>query len=618
MRRIPHASPRAGGALLLAVTLVALTAVAAGAILGLSTATSGRQSAAVDNKRSFYIAEAGLSEAYAGLSAGQTGHIGTAEAPAKVGEGLVWVQASLIDDEHMRLRSSALCGKGQAALEIIVQRVVQPAGIFSDEPLDLDVPFLIDGYDSTTGSYDDQATEGSGAAGPPTYVHPATGVALLIDLHAEYIGEPSVIQLWELPSAHACYKPFSKVTILGVYPAGYVADYLAATGYVEPPPPPRPPRGSPPPPPPPPVAAGSLGVHTTGGGVLGSNGDIQLGSNVPAEIYGDVEPGAGYSFDGTAEVSGVAGGRSEALVLRAVFVPDVELQGALNVSAGVPLVVPSGILGYAGLHAGAGALITVQGPATLVLGELELEAGATLVLDNADGAIEITVVGSVDLDPAAVVQTESEIPADLLLQVAGDEPASLAAVSQFHGLVYAPEAEVSIGRDFEIYGVVVAHSLDLAPYARLHFDSGYAGVALPTLMGWRLVDMPHELDPSLLSQLTENPGAFSSPDDAQLIGQYMVKAGYLAADGFRKTYTGPLDGWDPSDVVTMLTIEILPHDYTFAEDWQIYIEYRDAGAALQTYSGGVLGLPIADVISIEKLKLTPPPDYDEVVYGSPP
>ena len=53
----PHLfGPRAGGALVLAVTMVALTAVAAGAILTLSSATSGRQSAAVDNKRSFYLA----------------------------------------------------------------------------------------------------------------------------------------------------------------------------------------------------------------------------------------------------------------------------------------------------------------------------------------------------------------------------------------------------------------------------------------------------------------------------------------------------------------------------------------------------------------------------------
>jgi hypothetical protein len=612
MRRTLHASPRAGGALLLAVTLVALTAVAAGAILGLSTATSGRQSAAVDNKRAFYIAEAGLSEAYAGLSAGLTGHIGTAEAPAKVGDGLVWVQASLIDPDHMRLRSSAVCGKGQAALEVIVQRVVQPVGIFSDEPLELDVPFLLDGYDSSAGSYADQATEGSGAAGPATYVDPGTGVPLLIDLHAEYIGEPSVIQVWELPSSHAGYKPFSAVTILGVYPPGFVEDYLAATGYVEPP---RPPRGTPPPSG---VAHGSLGVHTTGGGILGSNGDIELSAGVPAEIYGDVEPGAGRSFDGTAEVSGLAEARGEPLAMRSVFVPDVELQGALNVFAGAPLVVPAGVQGYAALRAGAGALITVQGPATLVLGELELEAGATLVLDNADGAIELTVLGPLTLDPASLVETESETPGDLVLQVAGGDPVALEAVSQFHGLVYAPQAEVSIGLNFEVYGVIVAHSLDLAPYARLHFDSGYAGAALPTLMGWRLVEMPRELDPALLAQLTLDPSSFQSAADAHKLGQYFVNAVYSAADTLRKTYSGPLDGWDPSDVAVMVSIEIVPHDYTFEEDWLIYIEYRDAGASLQTYTGSVPGLPIADVVSIEKLKLTAPPDFDEVVYGSPP
>jgi hypothetical protein len=608
------ASTRAGGALLLAVMLVALTAVATGAILTLSTATSGRQSAAVDNKRSFYLAEAGLSEAYSGLGAGFTGHLGTSEQPAAIGEGLVWVEASLLDEQHLRLRSSALCGKGRAALEIIVERVELPVGFFSDDPLELDAPFLLDGWDSGEGSYADQATEGAGATSPSTYLDPVTGVVLEIDHHAEQIGEAGVIQVWELPTDHAAYLPFSAVVILGVYPEGFVEDYLAATGYTPPAGGGEPPAGGGS------EEGGALGVHTAGGGLLGSNGDITLTHSalLSAEIWGDVQPGVDAALAGTASVSGLVAPRTEALVLPSVVVPDVELQAAVDVADGAQLNLPAGTLGYLGLHAGVGARIIVRGPATLVVGDLRLDAGAQLLLDNSLGRIEVTVTGAVAFDPSSEVVTNSKLPSDLLFSVAGESPAALEGVSEFYGLVYAPDALVSIGRTFEVYGVVIARSLAIAPYARLHFDSGYHSEELPKFVGWRLVEVPRELDPDLLSDLALDPAAFPSAADAQLLGQYLVLARYSAADSFRRTYKGPLASWDPSDVVSMISIELVPHDFTFSQDWQVDIRYEDWSGSVQVYSGPVPGLPLADVKDIQALVLHPPPDYDEVVYGSAP
>ncbi len=614
MKRSPHlASPRAGGALLLAVTLVALTAVAAGAILALSSATSGRQSAAVDNKRAFYLAEAGLSEAYAGLGDGYTGHLGTSDEPAAIGEGLVWVEAALLDQQHLRLHSSARCGKGQAALEVIVERVELPIGFFSDEPIELEAPFLLDGYDSGEGTYLAQVTEGGEMSSPSTYLDPDTGVMLEIDHNAEHIGEPNVIQVWELPTSHAAYLPFSEVTILGVYPEGFVEAYLAATGYEPPPEGEEPPAGggggA--------ETGGALGAHTDGGGLLGSNGDVRLTHTavLSAEIYGDIQPGVDGDYEGTAAISGLIAPRKEALVLPSVAVPDVELMGALDVAAGTHVNLPPGTLGYEGLHAGVGARVIVRGPSTLVLGSLVLDDGAELLLDNDTGRIEITVTGPVTLASSSEVVTNSQVPSNLLLAIAGESPAALEASSQFHGLVYAPDAAVSIGRTFEVYGVVMARSLAVAPYARLHFDSGYHSDELPKFLGWRLVEVPRELDAALLSVLTENPAAFPSAADAQLLGQYLVLAHYFAADGFRRTYKGPLAHWDPAEVVTLSSIELVPHDFTFSVDWQVDLRYSDWSGTVRTYNGPVPGMPLADIQGIEAMVLHQPPDYDEVVYG---
>jgi hypothetical protein len=595
----------------LAVTLVAVTAVAAGAILALSSATSGRQSAAVDNKRSFYLAEAGLSEAYAGLGAGFTGHLGTSDEPAAIGDGLVWVEAQLLDEQHLRLRSSALCGKGQAALEMVVERVELPVGFFSDEAVDVDAPFLLDGYDSGEGSYADQATLGTGGTSTSIYVNPVTGELLQIDHHAEHIGQAGVIQVWELPMTHPSYLPFSMVTILGVYPAGYVDAYLVSTGY-------RPPRGTF-------VPSGSggsvpgseLGTHTSGGGLLGSNGDVDLtqSSVLSAQVYGDIQPGVGGSYLGTASVSGLVAARTEPLVMPGVMVPDVDLLGAVTVAAGAQLNLPAGTLGYEGLHASTGARIIVRGPATLVVGDLVLDDAAQLLLDNSTGRIEITATGAVSFASTAEVVTNSNIPSDLSLSVSGEGPCTLGAEAQFYGLVYAPDAPVSIGASFELYGVLMAHSLSIAPYARLHFDSGYQSDDLPKFVGWRLVEMPHDLDPSLLTVLGENPNAFPDAGNAQLLGQYLVLARYLATDGFRHTYRGPLANWDPTDVSTLLSIELVPHDFTFAVDWQVDLRYRDWSDAVHGYTGPVPGLPIGSIKAIDAMILHRPPDFDEVVYG---
>ena len=81
---------RSGGAkrgAVLAVTLFvsATVAVLATCLLQLAGATQKRQLAAVELRRAFYMADAGVAEAYAGLVVGKTGNVGSPTAPAKLG-----------------------------------------------------------------------------------------------------------------------------------------------------------------------------------------------------------------------------------------------------------------------------------------------------------------------------------------------------------------------------------------------------------------------------------------------------------------------------------------------------------------------------------------------------
>ena len=68
---------RRGGALLFALIVVTSVTAICVSLLRLTNVAANRQRHAVDDKRAFYLAEAGLSQAYFGLGAGMTGQVGT-------------------------------------------------------------------------------------------------------------------------------------------------------------------------------------------------------------------------------------------------------------------------------------------------------------------------------------------------------------------------------------------------------------------------------------------------------------------------------------------------------------------------------------------------------------
>ncbi len=68
---------RRGSALVLSLIVVTVVAILSMGLLNLNRAVTKRQSHNIDDMRAFYLAEAGLSEAYFGLMTGQTGQIGS-------------------------------------------------------------------------------------------------------------------------------------------------------------------------------------------------------------------------------------------------------------------------------------------------------------------------------------------------------------------------------------------------------------------------------------------------------------------------------------------------------------------------------------------------------------
>ena len=169
MPRVPFQSSRpsrhreqAGGALVFVLFSVLVVAALAASFLQMSSAVSRRQSHAVDVKEAFYLAEAGLTESFAGVTVGRSGNVGTPETPAVFGDGLFWVEATDLEDDLVRLDATGMAGTARAQLSSVVGRgevSVASLGIFSDGNLTLTPGSVIDGYNSTEEDYADLAAD---------------------------------------------------------------------------------------------------------------------------------------------------------------------------------------------------------------------------------------------------------------------------------------------------------------------------------------------------------------------------------------------------------------------------------------------------------------------------
>ena len=150
---------QAGSALVLSLLAVIVVAALAGSYMGLSSSISKRQGRAAHRKQSFYVAEAGLSEAFTGMWVGRTGNVGTPDEPAVFGHGLFWVETEDLGDGIHRLDSTGMYGSGRATLGLVVQEggeSVASLGVFCQEPLVVPTAVRIDRYDSEAGTYDEQ------------------------------------------------------------------------------------------------------------------------------------------------------------------------------------------------------------------------------------------------------------------------------------------------------------------------------------------------------------------------------------------------------------------------------------------------------------------------------
>lgn len=147
---------RRGSGLVLSLLAVIVIGIVAASFLQLAARITARSDAACDRSKAFYLAEAGLGEAFSGMMFGKSGQVGSQAEPAIFGDGLFWVEVTDLGGDLRRLDSTGMCGPATANLSLVAQRgsvSIASLGVFSSGDLDIPEGVFIDAYNSSQGTY---------------------------------------------------------------------------------------------------------------------------------------------------------------------------------------------------------------------------------------------------------------------------------------------------------------------------------------------------------------------------------------------------------------------------------------------------------------------------------
>lgn len=582
-RGLARASRR-GSALALALMAVTFVALLGAGFVSVSGSLARRQTSEVEKTQAFYLAEAGLAEAFQAVRMQRTGQVGSEIAPATFGDGLVWVDANDTPDGQIELRSNAMYGAGRVSLALVVEPVELSLGFFGRDEVIVESVILVDGFDSEEGPYESQLSIPSITVDPcaldffddvlnqilyyegEIYRYQWTdGCSYQFDLRLDgsasesLLGSISDAPSWmdEVAGGGGWFDPndldwgddgYDDVKGSTDYAAFLdMIDGMSSTVDSN-----RP--------------SSVQGPTTGGGGLVSSNGDIvfQNALGDPVEVFGDVIPGPRGSVLGVdgVTIAGSTEPRADMLELPEVEVPDVLLAPSFRQDGILPHLIPSGVTGYESVTVAPNAELIIRGPATVVIGELLLEPGATMTLDTRDGSVDLYVTGGMNLEEGSFVATDGEDAGRTSIQVSeipssGEAPVQLNAHSEFYGTIYSPATDVHVGGDFEVFGAIVAQRLEIGAGAKLHHDDiGLDGTPIPRIIGWRIVEVPRSVvslrDPRAVLGLED--ADLLSIEDAHDLAKVTLSISYLDYSGISRTYSGPEDGFDWNRVASIVDV----------------------------------------------------------------
>src|SRR5262249_36287757 len=111
---------KTGSALVIVLVLLFVVMCTAYAFFHRTIAEQRSAHADLDEKRAFFLAEAGLHESFEAVRSGKSGGVASGDDPALLGGGVLWVTSTPAGGNDTRLVSTAMVGQGRSALEAVI------------------------------------------------------------------------------------------------------------------------------------------------------------------------------------------------------------------------------------------------------------------------------------------------------------------------------------------------------------------------------------------------------------------------------------------------------------------------------------------------------------------
>ena len=556
-------SSERGAALVFALLAIMVTSALGASYLVVSGSLARRSTAAIESDKAFYLAEAGLAEAFHAVRMGYTGQLASEMAPATFGSGYLWVDSKKLTGDQVELRSTALVGATRSSLAYVIEPEILSLGFFSDEDLVVESVVMLDGFDSSEGAYTGQVTGEQLVLDPddPTLVLDSQNKLAFYqglfyryqNLSGETISYDRTLDVSAVPefAENFDFSPFltGRGDLQGpAYQA--VVDHFASlpyeiSGSAE---------GE--------VIPSQLGPTTGSGALVGSNGEVVF-QGTGSEVFGNVVSGpmSETEVGEGVQLSGDWNSRAASIALPEVQVPDVALQAPVVHDDFLPMLVSSGTSGFSSIEVASNAQLVVRGPATVVIGSLTLQPGAELELDTRGGEVSLYITQGLDFAEGGLVTTPGE-PDEFSIQVdaiptVDRVPVQLRSSAQFYGTIYAPDTEVTVGKDFEVFGAITARKLTLEAGARLHYDHGGAQAsAIPRLISWKVVEVPRAVNRRIdvVKLLSLEHDQLPPLEDAHSLAGVNLNVTYVTDGGVTETYSGAEEGFDWDRVAKVIDV----------------------------------------------------------------
>lgn len=558
-----HADRR-GAALIMSLVAVMVIASLGAGLVQLQSIMSRKQAFAMDKRRALYIAEAGIAESALAVSQGKSGVIASENVPALYGGGVFWVDTVDLPDDRISLVCTAQVGGAEFVLRTMVVPNVNPVaslGFFGADGVTIGWGTVADGFHSGRGTFDSQLVTG--------YAVPTTGDHADIGSNADIVLEETVASAAgsgegesgdgsgggrggsAAPQERATTTDPGDTTGDGTTEAGKDdPDWSELLAEVE-----------------------SKDPETTSRGATPEDSPLETPPVIvespagdPTRLFGRVRPGPSnvVTSSGFSELYGSIDDNDHPVKLPPVALPtcDEVLTTAMVIAADQTGIGSERDTRVAGLVSiSTGATLTLEGPAILDVDVLAVQTGATLILDDSLGPIEIYVRTGAVFAEGSTLQTvgdtshSSSRGVSLFVKESSGSSNRLHihASGTFHGLIYAPSDVVRLPKSLRFYGAAAGRILETEPGARISYDrrlaiGGDAVPTLPRILSWQVVPVGDgtaralTMEPILALKLrgvTPVPSSTASPEST-------VEIQYIDTGGSRATYTGPITGFNPA------------------------------------------------------------------------